>query len=65
MLTAARDRKAGHKHRHDFGGDASDDEEGGGQGADGESFSVQPGQLEGYRKRRRATLEERYNLFLC
>lgn len=36
---------------------SDDEDEEGGDG--GESFAVQPQALEGYRKRRRATLEER------
>lgn len=46
-----------HKRKHNIGGDDSDDSDDG--GGEGESFSVDPSALEGYRKRRRATLEER------
>lgn len=53
-LVAARDRKLGHKHKHAANRDSDDDDETG-----GEKFAVQPQELEGYRKRRRATLEER------
>ncbi len=44
------------KRRHNIGGSDSEDSDGEGEG---ESFSVDPRALEGYRKRRRATLEER------
>ncbi|CAM9821884.1 unnamed protein product [Ectocarpus fasciculatus] len=45
------------KHNIDIGGSDSEDSDDGGE--EGESFSVDPRALEGYRKRRRATLEER------
>lgn len=55
---AAHARKLGHKHRN-AGALDSDDDDGGDGGDGGESFAVEPTALEGYRKRRRATLEER------
>lgn len=54
---AAHDRKLGHKRKHNIGG--SDDEDSDDAGDGGKKFSVDPSALEGYRKRRRATLEER------
>ena len=62
---AALDRKLGRKRKRNAGGgsgdvDAGDDSEDSEERGDGgQSFAVEPRQLEGYRKRRRATLEER------
>lgn len=59
---AARDRKLKGKATGEEDAGSSDEDEDGG-GARGESFAVQPADLEGYRKRRRASLEDRWEMF--